>query len=89
MRSSVIALFLVFLTVSAAAYAHASLMHASPSAGSTVSVAPHEVTLTFTDTLEAAVGRSKRGRETLTNRFPEIQWVRTGSLDRGLSQSLG
>jgi copper resistance protein C len=54
MRRSVVALSLFFLTVSATAYAHASLTHASPSAGSTVSVAPHEVTLTFTDTLEAA-----------------------------------
>jgi copper resistance protein C len=54
MRSSVIALSLFFLTFSAAAYAHASLMLSNPSAGSTVSVAPHEVTLTFTDTLEAA-----------------------------------
>jgi copper resistance protein C len=54
MRSSVVALYLFFLTVSAVAYAHASLTHASPSAGSTVSAAPHEVTLTFTDTLEAA-----------------------------------
>jgi copper resistance protein C len=54
MRSSVVALYLFFLTVSAVAYAHASLMNASPSAGSTVSAAPHEVTLTFTDTLEAA-----------------------------------
>jgi copper resistance protein C len=52
MRSSVVALSLFLL--SAAAYAHASLTHASPSAGSTVSAAPHEVTLTFTDTLEAA-----------------------------------
>jgi copper resistance protein C len=52
MRSSVVALSLFLL--SAAAYAHASLTNASPSAGSTVSAAPHEVTLTFTDTLEAA-----------------------------------
>jgi copper resistance protein C len=51
MRSFVVVLSLFFL--SAAAYAHASLTHASPSAGSAVNVAPHEVTLTFTDTLEA------------------------------------
>ena len=38
---------------SPAALAHAALHHASPEAGSTVSN-PHEVTLTFTDNLEAA-----------------------------------
>jgi copper resistance protein C len=37
-----------------AAYAHASLLHANPAADSIVSAAPQEVTLTFTDTLEAA-----------------------------------
>ena len=37
-----------------AAYAHASLSHATPAANSIVSAAPQEVTLTFTDTLEAA-----------------------------------
>src|SRR5215470_10314303 len=36
------------------ALAHAALHHASPGAGSTVSESPREVTLTFTDTLEAA-----------------------------------
>ena len=39
---------------SPAALAHAALHHASPEAGSTVSESPHEVTLTFTDTLGAA-----------------------------------
>ena len=57
MRSSVVALALFFLTVSVAAHAHASLAHASPSTGSTMSAAPHEVTLTFTDTLEAAFSK--------------------------------
>ena len=53
MRISIGALLL--LTVSAAAaHAHASLAHASPSVSSTMSAAPHEVILTFTDTLEAA-----------------------------------
>jgi methionine-rich copper-binding protein CopC len=47
-------LSLFFLTVSVAAHAHASLTRASPAAGSTVTAAPHEVALTFTDTLEAA-----------------------------------
>jgi len=43
------------LTVSAvAAHAHASLARASPLAGSTMSAAPHEVVLTFTERLEAA-----------------------------------
>jgi copper resistance protein C len=54
MRSFVVALSLFFLTVSVAAHAHASLTRASPSAGSTVNTAPHDVTLTFTDTLEPA-----------------------------------
>jgi copper resistance protein C len=55
MRISIAALSLLFLTVSAvAAHAHASLAHASPSAGSTMSAAPHEVVLTFTERLEAA-----------------------------------
>jgi methionine-rich copper-binding protein CopC len=44
----------IALTSSGAALAHAELHHASPGAGSTVSESPHEVTLTFTDTLEAA-----------------------------------
>jgi copper resistance protein C len=54
MRSSVAAVSLLFLVVTAPAYAHASLAHANPSAGSAVSAAPDEVTFTFTDTLEAA-----------------------------------
>jgi copper resistance protein C len=58
MRTSGVVLSVLFLNISAAvAYAHASLAHASPSGGSTVSVAPHEVTLTFTDRLEAAFSK--------------------------------
>jgi copper resistance protein C len=57
MRSSVAALSLLFLVVSGPAHAHASLAHANPSADSAVSVAPDEVTLTFTDTLEAAFSK--------------------------------
>jgi copper resistance protein C len=57
MRSSVAAVSLLFLVVTAPAYAHASLAHANPSAGSAVSAAPDEVTLTFTDTLEAAFSK--------------------------------
>ena len=44
----------ITLAGSGAALAHAALHHASPRAGSTVSESPREVTLTFTDTLEAA-----------------------------------
>jgi methionine-rich copper-binding protein CopC len=44
----------IALANSGAALAHAELHHASPEAGSAVSESPHEVTLTFTDTLEAA-----------------------------------
>jgi methionine-rich copper-binding protein CopC len=36
------------------AYAHASLLQASPAADSIISAAPQEVALAFTDTLEAA-----------------------------------
>jgi copper resistance protein C len=52
------ALSWLLLIVSApSAHAHASLTHASPSAGSALSAAPQEVTLTFTDTLEAAFSK--------------------------------
>jgi copper resistance protein C len=52
---SIAALSLLFLTVvGATAHAHASLAHSSPTVGSTVSPAPHEVILTFTERLEAA-----------------------------------
>jgi len=55
MRISIGTLSLLFLTVSAAAaHAHASLARASPSVDSTMSAAPHEVILTFTERLEAA-----------------------------------
>ena len=43
----------IALASSGAALAHAELHHASPEAGSSVSESPHEVTLTFIDTLEA------------------------------------
>jgi copper resistance protein C len=46
--------FAVALANSGAALAHAALHRANPEAGSTVSESPHEVTLTFTDSLEAA-----------------------------------
>ncbi len=39
---------------SVAAHAHAMLEHANPLVGSTVASAPHEVSLTFTQNLEAA-----------------------------------
>jgi methionine-rich copper-binding protein CopC len=55
MRIPVATLSLLLLTVSASvAHAHASLAHASPSVSSTVSAAPQEVMLTFTDKLEPA-----------------------------------
>jgi methionine-rich copper-binding protein CopC len=58
MKSFAAAISWLLLTVSApVAYAHASLTHASPSSGSTLSAAPQEVTLTFTDTLEAAFSK--------------------------------
>jgi copper resistance protein C len=58
MRISIAALSLLFLAVgAAAAHAHASLAHASPSVGSTMSVAPNEVILTFTERLEAAFSK--------------------------------
>jgi methionine-rich copper-binding protein CopC len=44
----------IALASSGAALAHATLQHSSPEAGGTVSESPHEVTLIFTDTLEAA-----------------------------------
>jgi methionine-rich copper-binding protein CopC len=44
----------IALASSGAALAHAELHHASPEADSALSESPHEVTLTFTDTLEAA-----------------------------------
>jgi copper resistance protein C len=50
---AVIALFIVTLG-SPAAQAHAFLDHASPSVGSTVAAAPHELTLSFTQNLEPA-----------------------------------
>ena len=59
-RIFVAALSFFFLTVSTAtAHAHASLAQASPSIGSTVSEAPHEVILTFTQRLEAAFSNLK------------------------------
>ena len=58
MRSLTAALSWLLLIVSApVAHAHASLSQASPSGGSALSAAPQEVTLTFTDTLEAAFSR--------------------------------
>jgi methionine-rich copper-binding protein CopC len=58
-RLSTIAAFLIMALISAfagapAARAHAFLDHASPLVGSTVASAPHEVVLTFTQSLEPA-----------------------------------
>jgi copper resistance protein C len=52
-RISVVSLFLIGLG-GATAHAHAFLDHASPLVGSTVGSAPHEVSLTFTQSLEPA-----------------------------------
>jgi copper resistance protein C len=50
---SVLSLFLLALGAGTA-HAHAFLDHASPLVGSTVGTAPHEVTLSFTQSLEPA-----------------------------------
>jgi copper resistance protein C len=52
-RAIVVALLLATLGI-AAARAHAFLDHASPLVGSTVPTAPHEVSLWFTQNIEAA-----------------------------------
>jgi methionine-rich copper-binding protein CopC len=52
MLIAVVSLFL--LASASAAEAHAFLDHASPLVGSTVPTAPHQVSLTFTQNLEAA-----------------------------------
>jgi methionine-rich copper-binding protein CopC len=58
MRVLAVVLSLLFLIVGvAAAQAHAALAHASPTAGASMSAAPHEVTLTFTERLEAAFSK--------------------------------
>jgi len=58
MKSFAAVISWLLLIVSApVAYAHASLSHASPSSGSILSAAPQEVTLTFTDTLEATFSK--------------------------------
>jgi len=58
MRSSITVVSLLLLTVSvAAAHAHASLTLTSPSEGAVVTTPPHEVSLAFTDTLEAAFSK--------------------------------
>lgn len=58
MKSFAAALSWLLVIVSApVAHAHASLSQASPSAGSALNEAPQEVTLTFTDTLEAAFSK--------------------------------
>jgi copper resistance protein C len=49
--------WLLLMESAPVAHAHAALSHASPSGGSALSAAPQEVTLTFTDTLEAAFSR--------------------------------
>jgi methionine-rich copper-binding protein CopC len=67
----------IALASSGEAIAHAELHHANPQAGSTVSEPPHEVTLTFTDTLEAAFSSAD-----VTNSDGE-------RVDEGMSQVTG
>jgi copper resistance protein C len=54
MRKLIVMSILLAALESGTAYAHAFLDHASPLVGSTVRSAPHEVTLSFTQNLEAA-----------------------------------
>jgi copper resistance protein C len=55
MRLRILLISLLLATLSdAAAQAHALLDHADPAVGSTVASAPREVSLTFTQNLEAA-----------------------------------
>ena len=55
MRNFLILVSLLLVALApVAARAHALLDHASPLVGSTVSAAPHEVVLTYTQNLEAA-----------------------------------
>jgi copper resistance protein C len=55
MRTIFIIVTLLFVILdNGAARAHAFLDHASPLVGSTVATAPHEVSLSFTQNLEAA-----------------------------------
>ena len=49
-----VASLLLATAAGTAAHTHAFLDHANPLVGSTVPAAPHEVTLTFTQNLEAA-----------------------------------
>jgi copper resistance protein C len=54
MRKFIITSLLLVALEGGAAHAHAFLDHASPLVGSTVRSAPHDVTLTFTQSLEPA-----------------------------------
>jgi methionine-rich copper-binding protein CopC len=55
MRTAIFVLSLLLVSLcNGAARAHAFLDHASPLVGSTVPTAPHEVSLSFTQNLEAA-----------------------------------
>jgi methionine-rich copper-binding protein CopC len=55
MRWTIVALLIT--AGACAAHAHASLTRASPPEGSVVTTSPHDVALTFTDTLEAAFSK--------------------------------
>ena len=55
----IIAIALLATLAPGAAFAHAFLDHASPKVGSTVATVPHELTLWFTQKLEAAFSRAE------------------------------
>ena len=55
MRTPIVAALLVMALGAPAAYAHAHLDHAVPAVGSTVSTAPTEVSLFFTQNLRVGV----------------------------------
>ena len=54
MRTRILIFSLLWAALGVAVHAHAFLDHASPLAGSTVASGPREVSLTFTQNLEAA-----------------------------------
>jgi methionine-rich copper-binding protein CopC len=86
MRSfSCLLAFVAALGAATAAFAHAHLVTSSPAAGATVKVAPSELTLRFTEALEAAFctvevtdetgGRVEAGPPTLDPANPKVLHV--------------
>lgn len=56
-RTAIAGLSMLVLSIAAPAFGHALLVRAVPPAGATVSVAPHEVTLFFSEKIEPAFCR--------------------------------